>query len=78
MQALLETIPEAHRGTWHVVEGQPAHSVVELAGEGYDALLVSTHGRSGLAHFWLGSVAERIVRSAPCAVVVMRVGQQAG
>lgn len=37
-----------------------------------DLIVVSTHGRTGLAHVLLGSVAERIVREAPCPVLTIR------
>jgi nucleotide-binding universal stress UspA family protein/rhodanese-related sulfurtransferase len=37
-----------------------------------DLLVVGTHDRRGLSHFFLGSVAERLVRSAPCPVLVVR------
>lgn len=37
-----------------------------------DLLIVGTHGRTGLKHFLLGSVAERVVRSAPCPVLTIR------
>lgn len=35
-------------------------------------LLLSTHGRTGLAHMLIGSVAERVVRHAPCPVLTLR------
>ncbi|HEY5944884.1 MAG TPA: universal stress protein [Kofleriaceae bacterium] len=38
----------------------------------YDLAVVGTHGRTGLKHVLLGSVAEKIVRHAPCAVLVVR------
>ena len=38
----------------------------------YDAIVVGTHGRTGLAHVLLGSVAERVVRRAPMPVVTVR------
>lgn len=38
----------------------------------YDLVVVGTHGRTGLKHVLLGSVAEKIVRHAPCAVLVVR------
>jgi nucleotide-binding universal stress UspA family protein len=38
----------------------------------YDLIIVGTHGRTGVAHTLLGSVAERVVRSAPCPVVTVR------
>ena len=34
---------------------------------------MSTHGRTGLAHVFIGSVAERVVRYAPCNVLIVRV-----
>jgi nucleotide-binding universal stress UspA family protein len=37
-----------------------------------DLLLVGTHSRSGLQHLLLGSVAERVVRLAPCSVLTVR------
>lgn len=43
-----------------------------LAAHPADLLVVSSHGRRGLAHFLLGSVAERLMRSAPCPVLLVR------
>ncbi|MFK8002923.1 MAG: universal stress protein [Polyangiales bacterium] len=37
-----------------------------------DCIVVSTHGRTGLRHMLLGSVAEKVVRHAPCSVFVVR------
>jgi nucleotide-binding universal stress UspA family protein len=37
-----------------------------------DLILITTHGHTGLKHFWLGSTAERIVRHAPCPVLIQR------
>ena len=37
-----------------------------------DIIIVGTHGRSGIAEFFLGSVAQKIVRSAPCPVLTVR------
>src|SRR5882762_7112487 len=53
--------------------GSPATEIVSAAGDlKADLLCVSTHGRTGLAHFLLGSVAEKIVRHAPCPVLTVR------
>jgi universal stress protein A len=38
----------------------------------YDLAVIGTHGRTGLKHMVLGSVAEKVVRHAPCAVMVAR------
>jgi universal stress protein A len=59
--------------TTQVAIGIPAECVVELARDrGSDLIVMGTHGRSGVAHFLMGSVAERVVRSAPCPVLTVR------
>lgn len=40
-----------------------------------DLIVIGSHGRSGLAHVLMGSVAEKVVRKAPCAVLTVRPGQ---
>lgn len=53
--------------------GKAADEIVEVAREtGADLIVLSTHGRSGLAHVLLGSTAERVVRYAPCPVLIVR------
>jgi nucleotide-binding universal stress UspA family protein len=53
--------------------GEPAAEIVAAANEGkFDVVVVGTHGRTGLAHALLGSVAERVVRRAPMPVVTVR------
>jgi universal stress protein A len=37
-----------------------------------DLIVIATHGRTGLSHVLLGSVAERIVRESPCPVLTLR------
>lgn len=39
---------------------------------GIDLIVMGTHGRSGVAHVFMGSVAERVVRTAPCPVLTVR------
>jgi nucleotide-binding universal stress UspA family protein len=57
----------------YVATGIPAHSLVNYASESkIDLVLIPTHGRKGLAHALLGSVAERVVRGAPCPVMTVR------
>lgn len=52
--------------------GDPALEVVELAREGgYDLIVLGTHGRSGIRHALLGSIAERVVRHARCPVLTI-------
>lgn len=53
--------------------GAPIPVIEEYAGEQrIDLIVMGTHGRTGLAHVLLGSVAERLVRTAPCPVLTVR------
>jgi nucleotide-binding universal stress UspA family protein len=55
-----------------VVTGHPAEAIIQVAVEKHAQLIViGTHGRSGLTRFLMGSVAERVLREAPCAVLVV-------
>jgi universal stress protein A len=61
------------RVTLRVVDGPPAASIIDEATMiGADLIVMGTQGRRGVAHLLLGSVAERVVRSAPCAVLTVR------
>lgn len=52
--------------------GQTAAEIVEYAGrERIDLIVMGTHGRTGLAHALMGSVAEAVVRTAPCQVLTI-------
>jgi nucleotide-binding universal stress UspA family protein len=56
-----------------VRRGDPVDAVVDYARENaIDLIVAVTHGRSGLGHALLGSVAERIIREAPCPVLTIR------
>jgi universal stress protein A len=53
--------------------GLPAHEIVEAAKElDVDLIIIATHGYTGWKHFAIGSTAERVVRAAPCPVLVVR------
>jgi nucleotide-binding universal stress UspA family protein len=53
--------------------GSPVESIVSYAVDHrIDLVIIATHGRTGLSHVLLGSVAERIVREAPCPVLTIR------
>lgn len=53
--------------------GVPHAAVVEQArASKSDLIVMGTHGRSGLSHLLMGSVAEKVLRQAPCPVVVVR------
>jgi universal stress protein A len=52
--------------------GSPAAEILRAAGEGCDLIVMGTHGRTGLMHLLLGSVAEKVLRKAPCSVLTVR------
>jgi len=53
--------------------GGPSENIGEFARETMiDLIVMGTHGRRGLSHMFLGSVAERMVRTAPCPVLTIR------
>ncbi len=54
-------------------EGDPGHEIVRVAEElNADLIVLGTHGYSGWKRFTLGSVAELVIRHAPCAVLTIR------
>jgi nucleotide-binding universal stress UspA family protein len=56
-----------------LVEGPPADRIVRAArSRRADLIVMGTHGRGGLARLFLGSVAERVVATAPCPVLTVR------
>jgi nucleotide-binding universal stress UspA family protein len=57
----------------HVSVGDPAHDICELAAkDGFDLIIMGTHGRTGLARAFLGSVSAKVMRHAPCPVMTVR------
>jgi universal stress protein A len=64
----------ARRVSSALLTGTPWHEIVELArkDEAIDLVVLGTHGHTGLKHVLIGSVAERVVRHAPCPVLVVR------
>ena len=57
-----------------VERGVPHEAILEYAAENdADAIVMATHGRTGVERFLLGSVTERVVRRSPVPVLVVRV-----
>jgi nucleotide-binding universal stress UspA family protein len=57
----------------HLVEGPPAEAIREVAEQvSADLIVIGTRGHTGLKHVLLGSVAERTLRHAPCAVLTVK------
>jgi nucleotide-binding universal stress UspA family protein len=70
--ALASTAPEV-KAEILVTRGVPFLEIARVAGERKaDLIVMGTHGRTGLAHTLMGSVAERVVRMAPCPVLTVR------
>lgn len=58
---------------FHVVKGNADVEIIRFAGEHENDLIVMTsHGLTGLQHVLMGSVAEKVVKMAPCAVLVAK------
>ena len=56
-----------------VVHGVPFHEIIATAkSQQADLIVMGTHGRTGFQHVLLGSVAEKVVRLAPCPVLIAR------
>ncbi|OHB82403.1 MAG: hypothetical protein A3J73_02540 [Planctomycetes bacterium RIFCSPHIGHO2_02_FULL_38_41] len=56
-----------------VIEGVPFAEIIKKAREyKVDLIVLGTHGRTGLSHAIMGSVAEKVVRKAPCPVLTIR------
>jgi universal stress protein A len=59
--------------TTEVMTGMSADTIVDFADDQQiDLIVMGTHGRTGLAHLLMGSVAEQVVRKAPCPVLTVR------
>ena len=74
MQAYLEQVTAVGlEGEITVIHGVPFQEIIETAKtRQVDLIVMGTHGRTGLQHVLLGSVAEKVVRLAPCPVLVVR------
>jgi nucleotide-binding universal stress UspA family protein len=72
---LAESIPEEERARVVIATqiGSPFLEILRYASEeSVDLIVIGTHGRGPIGHMLLGSVAERVVRRAPCPVLTVR------
>lgn len=61
------------KATTEVRVGSPASTIVDFAVEQHaDLIVMGTHGRGGIAHLLMGSVAERVIRTALCPVLITK------
>ena len=70
-QFVIEKAGEGSKATARVLEGVPYVEIMEAA-KGQDLIVMGTHGRTGLSHLLLGSVAERVVRGSEVPVLTIR------
>lgn len=57
---------------YSMTEGRPAEAICTLAKEMHaDLVIMGSHSRPGLRHVFLGSVAEKVLRTAPCPVLIV-------
>ena len=73
---LLETIAnrvsESINSEIHVEIGLPKEAILAFTrSHEIDMIIMATHGREGLSHFWLGSVAEAVIRQSPVPVLTV-------
>lgn len=73
MTALEKSLGASVRVKPLVQSGESTNGIIEAAKElDVDLIILSTHGRTGMARVLLGSTTERVVRRAPCPVLVVR------
>jgi universal stress protein A len=77
LQALVEReIGTRVKARFAVRTGKPFYEINQYADEeGIDLIIIATHGHSGVEHILFGSTAEKVVRKAPCPVLVVRTGE---
>ncbi len=69
-EELAEDFPDVQR---HIGIGDASDEIVSFAdAHDYELIVIPSHGRRGFSRWMLGSVAERVVRRAPCPVLVLR------
>jgi nucleotide-binding universal stress UspA family protein len=72
-QALNRVQEVGLQGDSAIVYGVPFQGIIDTARDQHaDLIVMGTHGRTGLRHVLVGSVAEKVVRLAPCPVLVTR------
>lgn len=73
MRDLVATVQGAQGSEILLSLGEPGSTILEALAEGdYDLVVIGTHGRTGFVRLLLGSVAERVMRRAPCPVLTVR------
>jgi nucleotide-binding universal stress UspA family protein len=74
-QRLESVVPTNSNVTYEhfYLTGSPVHEIVEFAErENVDLIVMASHGRTGLSRLLMGSIAEGVMRRAPCPVLIVR------
>ena len=73
LKEIVETRLSGVKCNISVQNGEPAQTILKFARKAEpDLLVMATHGRKGFSHFFVGSVAELVLRGAPCPVLTVR------
>ena len=73
IESTLSTLPDDVSVETAVVEGVPKTAILSVVeDEAMDMVVMGTHGRTGLDHYLIGSVTEKVVRQSPVPVVTVR------
>lgn len=76
-EAAVEFQRPGHEVLSHLGMGDPAEEIVRVAEEGaVDLIVMGTHGWTGFRHLLMGSVAEKVLRTAKCPVLVVRSAEE--
>jgi nucleotide-binding universal stress UspA family protein len=71
---LSDQLPPNHKADYVVREGKAHKEIVDYAKESQtDLIVIATHGLTGLDYILLGSTAEKVVRSAGCPVLTVKI-----
>jgi nucleotide-binding universal stress UspA family protein len=73
----VSALPDGIAVERHVESGVPHAEILEYAeGADIDLIVMGTHGRTGLDHYLIGSIAERVVRQSPVPVLTVRIADE--
>jgi nucleotide-binding universal stress UspA family protein len=77
VDAAVEALPDGVATDRVVAKGIPHEAILDHAESAdVDAIVMGTHGRTGLDHYLIGSVAERVVRQSPVPVLTVRIPEE--
>ena len=73
LELMIRAVSAGEKAASVVLHGNPKKEILGFARSGgFDLIVMGTHGREGLSRVFLGSVAEHVLRHAPCPVFVVR------